>query len=316
MSLLLIMLSLLSQDSLRPTTPENSVLVLKQSHKKNTETPHQQYLQLLEGFEEGVSQLPRNWNVDVVDIYDENFLATAKPENYRLVVCLGTLPAKLALSKYAQIPMIYSMVLNPSRYELENLSPTKTRGIQGGILARIAPKDYLNNIVRVHPDARTIGMLYSNEVFADYADDIVHEGKKRGILVTCKVVKSNRELIPKFNELLDQKVDLFLMLPDTEIFSKAYEFIFMETMRRNIPVMGPSSNYVKAGALWGVVLSPYDIGLQTAQMMRKALLGKPLSIEYPLRNKLTFNYIVAKKLSINFPDTLVESSKSAGRLVE
>jgi len=297
-------------------SPENTILVLKQSSRKTSTQPHQQYVDLLRGFRAGLQEKSNKWHLEIVDVFDAAALAALDPDQFRFLVCLGTRPARLGQARFGEIPQIYSMVLNPSRHGLLELSSDKNQGIQGGIKARVAPVDYMEYLQKVHPQARTIGMLYANDVFASYAREIQVEAARRGLSVICPVVDNNRELVPKFELLLDQNIDLFLMLPDTEIFGKAYEFIFRRSMARKVPVMGPSVTYVNAGALWGVVLSPYDIGLQTAEMMEKALQGQRLSIEYPRQNKLTFNHLVAEKLEITFPEALVGPTGHKGRVVD
>ncbi len=299
-------------------SPQNErILVLKQSAGRDPETPSQQYQELLEGLERGLrSPTLINRKIDIVDIYEEPAMNLARLRRYRLVVALGTRPAQVARERFPESPLIFSMVLNPGRQGLDQLSNTTDQGIQGGIQARVAPIDYISQIRRVHPGARTVGMLYASPDFKSYAQAVIEEGRKQGLRIICDTLKSNRELIPKFKALIEEPIDLFLMLPDTAIYAKAHEYLFLEALRHKLPVMGPSINYVKAGALWGVVLSPYDIGLQTARLMEKALADERLSIEYPNRSKLTFNQVVAGKLGVSFPNDVVEKAKSEGRVVE
>lgn len=302
----------------RADNPQNErILVLKQAAGRDPETPSQQYQELLEGLERGLrSPTLQSRKIDIVDIFEEGAMNLARLRRYRLVVALGTRPAQVARDRFPESPMIFSMVLNPGRQGLDQLSTTTNQGIQGGIQARISPVDYISQIRRVHPGARTVGTLYASTDFKAYAMAIVEEGRRQGLRILCVDIKSNRELIPKFKGLLEENIDLFLMLPDTAIYAKAHEYLFLEGLRHKLPVMGPSINYVKAGALWGVILSPYDIGLQTARMMEKALAEERLSIEYPNRFKLTFNHVVAGKLGVAFPLDVVEKAKSEGRVVE
>ncbi len=300
------------------TEAQSSVLVIKQTFKNNDPSQESvQYRELQEGFKAGLKRHNLNTQIQVVDIDDEEELARVKanPDKYKLVVGLGTIPALYAKEHFDNAQILYSMVLNPNRHQME-MGPRMKDNIVGGIRARLRPMDYIKSIKAIHPDVKTVGLVYQSDFFKEYVEEIMKSGNSQGIKFVFAKINNKREFAANFKRVLQEGIDLFLMLPDTNLFERTYQQIYLKTVKQGIPCVGPSYEYVKAGALWGVVISPYDIGERTAEMLKEVLQGSQITVEYPRTSTLVLNEKIAKKLNFTFPEQPFLDAKTQGNVVD
>lgn len=114
-------------------------------------------------------------------------------------------------------------------------------------------------IKEVVPDARHVGILISPSD-EDSIDVLTKIAQKTGLVIHPELVVNDDEIGRKLSQLLD-KIDVLLAQPDIKIHNrKTVSKILLSSYRKNIPVIGFSSAFVKAGALAAVFSSPEDIG--------------------------------------------------------
>lgn len=151
------------------------------------------------------------------------------------------------------------------------------------------------------PDARNVGVFYSaqppelpgmRKLFAD-AGMRLHE----------------REFVPgnTLNVVLESVLDVsevLMVMPDAVVYNPGtIRNILLTAYRRQIPLIGISQAYVKAGALCAVFSTPEHIAGQAAGIIRRhAETGRLPAAQYPSEFEVSVNMQVARSLDLRIKD--------------
>jgi len=117
---------------------------------------------------------------------------------------------------------------------------------------------------------------------------------KRNVAETAQAILSN--------------CDIFLALPDAEaINGQSARFILLASYRRNIPVVGFSSSFVKAGAAVALVSSPAQIGREAARLIQDLGWGrKPPGPRASSDFEVLVNSSVSRSLGLDLAQSELE----------
>ncbi|MGH9750938.1 MAG: ABC transporter substrate-binding protein [Candidatus Polarisedimenticolia bacterium] len=158
----------------------------------------------------------------------------------------------------------------------------------------------------IAPRVRTVGALYEkrNRALATRAEAAAREQGLR--LVRAEIVSVQE--IPAALEELMGKVDALWALPDATVFSQETSaHIILQTLRRRLPFMGFSDNFVKAGSLLSLYADFEDIGLQAGGIAREILAGRRPpggGLVPPRRSLLAVNLRVADVIGLPVPPAI------------
>lgn len=112
-------------------------------------------------------------------------------------------------------------------------------------------------------------------------------------------------------------VDGLWMVADSVVFTPSNtEYILLYTLKANLPFMGVSEQFVKAGALCGLSLDYDAIAGQTIRQIAEILRGTnpaDLPIEFPSRKALVLNLKTAGMVGVRFPP---EAIRKAGMIYQ
>lgn len=228
-------------------------------------------------------------------------------ESPDIILTLGTKASKLAKERIRNIPIVFSVVLNPRTVTGSNIT---------GVSMNISPGVKLENAWRIIPNMKRVGFIHSPDL-----DSLSGEISKACAMLGIEVVKmritSEKEL-PGAVKKIFRQIDCFLMVPDSRIYSpKSVEYLLLESLRQNFPVIGLSSFYTKAGALISFECDYEDLGVQAGEIALRILNGeKPASIQPPTPRKTMFslNLLTAKRLRLEISDEVVrEASEVFGK---
>ncbi|MEA2005498.1 MAG: ABC transporter substrate-binding protein [Acidobacteriota bacterium] len=218
-----------------------------------------------------------------------------------LVLTLGTPATKIAQEVVKDIPVVFTMVLDPKGGKI--LPP--------GVSMDIPPEIKLKIIKRVLPGAKRIGLIYSANSTPDYKE-ILQISRQFGIQIIGEEINS-REEFPDLLKHLWMQIDCFLMIPDSKIyFLESVEYLLIEGLRRKIPIIGLSSSYTRAGALISFDCNYEDLGEQAAEIALKILAGENLvKTQFIPPRKISFslNMLAAEKLEIEVPSEIIKAAK-------
>jgi putative ABC transport system substrate-binding protein len=202
------------------------------------------------------------------------------------------------------IPVVYSMI--------PNFPPTSSLGKNvSGVNMNIPPEKYLSAMVELFPSARRIGLVYGPGNMEPFVQEAARVAESKGIsLVMKKAFKPGDA--PSLIEGMKDKIDVFWMLPDMTVVSQeAVNFLLLFSFQNRVPVFTFSSKYVEMGAVAGLNMTPFDMGVQAGEMMKRLINEK--GARSPIRTDarkvvLLINHKVAKKMGIKIRE---EASRRA-----
>ena len=179
---------------------------------------------------------------------------TIKANNPQLMMTVGTRATEIAIQEMQNIPIIYSMVLNPEE------SGFVTNGTAGISLNMPASKVY-EITQRVFPNVKTIGIIHKSSESKIFIKNSKKEANKLGFKLINFPIDSEKELRTALKQL-SERADVLWMVPTSSYTPQAAKEILLYTLREGIPVIGLSPRFVKAGALFSLSCDYRDIGHQ------------------------------------------------------
>jgi putative ABC transport system substrate-binding protein len=193
------------------------------------------------------------------------------------------------------------MIFNASEYTNQNVS---------GVLLEIPAAMKIAGIKKIFPNVQTIGLLYSPNSAATYAD-VSAECEKQGLTLKAKPVNSEAEFADTLNSVLPGS-DCFLVIMDTKVyFSQTVRLLLLQSIKMKVPVVGLSSFFTKAGAAISFDSDYKDLGRQAGEIAEKILSGKKASEikpVYPRKYRYTLNLTTAEKIGITFPQSVIKDA--------
>ncbi|MFH0778569.1 MAG: ABC transporter substrate-binding protein [Candidatus Eisenbacteria bacterium] len=224
-----------------------------------------------------------------------------------ILVAFGSRAAKLAAGRAKDIPVISCGIVNPQ--EVSGSDRT-------GVSMEIPLETKLLGIKKMLGGAKRIGLLYSPETRTTYRE-LSRKCDERGFSLVAREVSSNAELSTALDEIAG-KIDCFVMISDTRIYSAvSVKHLFRRSFEDGFPVVGLSSVYTRAGALFSFDCDYEELGRQAARIALRILAGeKPgdIPVSGPRRTRLSINLLAAERMGIHVPPwVLKEASEVFGR---
>jgi putative ABC transport system substrate-binding protein len=217
-----------------------------------------------------------------------------------LVVAVGLKAALAAKSEIVDTPVVYMMILDPQKHQLNGANMT-------GTLLEIPVDRQLKLLHTFLPTTHKLGILYdpskSNPKIKDVESQaIANEYRLQGFPVT-----SEKEVPQQLRALLSSVEALWLMPDSTVLTDESIRFILESALAQHVPVIGFSPEFTRLGALLSFSVNYGEIGRETGVLAKRILDGerilplKPLPVE---RLKVTVNLKTARFLGITFPKEL------------
>ena len=151
------------------------------------------------------------------------------------------------------------------------------------------------------PATQNVGVLYAAP--QPELQNLRHVLAGRSILLHEQRVDKSQSLSDALESVLNVSEVLFV-LPDSGIYNAGtIRNILLTAYRKQVPLMGISQFYVKAGALCAVFTTPEQFAEQTAGLIgRYAESGKLPEAQYPAKFDVSVNKQVARSLEIHIQD--------------
>jgi hypothetical protein len=145
------------------------------------------------------------------------------------------------------------------------------------------------------PSVGTVGILVGGES-QGHATFLQKAATERGMRLLVSQVGEGG-LSPALQSLLPD-VDVLLAVPDLTIFNgQTAASILTAAYRRQVPLIGFSPAYTKAGALLALYSTPTQVGRRGGQLLRQALSGQSLpQPQWPREFVVSTNRDVARSL--------------------
>ncbi|MDP2821841.1 MAG: ABC transporter substrate binding protein [Sulfuritalea sp.] len=144
---------------------------------------------------------------------------------------------------------------------------------------------------------RKVGILVGVES-KGHISALEKAAKERGMELVVSLMGQGG-LFPALQSLLPD-VEVLLALPDPAVFnSQTAGNILTAAYRRQVPLVGFSPAYVKAGALLALYSTPTQVGARGGELLRQALPGKSLlPPQWPREFTVAANQDVARSLGL------------------
>jgi len=217
------------------------------------------------------------------------------------IFAVGSQAAELARKEFPDVPLVFSMILNPEPYLGQNTT---------GIAMKIHPRDQLQAFQKILPRIRKIGVVYDPGQNRSTIAEAQVAARELGLTLLEKRVSHPREIANALKDLM-YLVDALWMIPDQTVVSKESFQYFLETsIERKIPLFAFSSILVKGGALLALSPNYEDMGRQAGILAQKILAGKSPQSLPPLspEGHLVLNLHTAQALDLRIPPEILKTA--------
>lgn len=257
------------------------------------------YEEILEGFAESIRL--QNATVEFVSMEDEKIRRSLEagigPGLPDLILCLDAHALEKA-ARFRNVPKIFTLIT------AANLEPWAERRDIYGVLLDIAPAAQFRILRQAFPGGKRIGALYD----PSHNRAVIEEARKAaaasGFSLQALPVASLREIPLAFDQL-EKSADLLWTLYDPTVYtSESAKYLLMQSLQRQIPAVGFSPHFAKAGALLALYGDYHDMGRQAALQawaVRNGAEGGGVRWVRPRTVRIAVNEKVGRFLGVAFP---------------
>lgn len=217
-----------------------------------------------------------------------------------LIFCLGAKAsyiAKVWTADRPDIPVIFAMVLNPEKYELNS-----GQSNIAGIATEVDPGAQFANLSLFFPKIRNIGLIYSPE----HSSQLIEHAEKTTALLGMKLITSPITSPNEFRKAylsIREKIDAFWVIADPVVYRvRNMAWLEKRCIEDQLICMGPSENIAKLGLVLSVNPDLSSIGSQAVSMtndiLRYGNTPNTLGIQPPLGTVVTLNMKTVRKLDL------------------
>ncbi len=214
-----------------------------------------------------------------------------------LVFAVGLKAAKAAQLEIVDIPVVYSMVLDPGKYGLNTQNMT-------GILLEVPIDRQMTTIRALLPELKHIGTLYDPSKTAPLIEESKRLLKSNSVDLISTQVTSERDVPSALRSLLPSVGALWLVPDSTVLTDESLRFILNTALEERVPVIGFSREFARSGAFLCLSVNYGDIGRQAGQLARRIIDGQvsmPMKPLHPDRIEMSINLKTARFLGIEIP---------------
>jgi len=234
---------------------------------------------------------------------------TIKSKNPSLIFTVGTTAALFAKQNLNDAPIVFSMVLNPVENGVAQSMANPGNNLTG-VSLDIPPALQFQKLMEILPKATRIGVIY-NAKEQEWIKEIQEAAKKNGLLLIAKPVNAQSDVPASIDEITKEADCLWAQVDPMIFNAQSSQYILLTLLRKKIPMMAFSAQYVKAGALLALECDYADIGRQSADMAVKILkqgVFNSMAMAFPEKVRLVINKKIAAMLGIDIPQNLLNEA--------
>jgi putative ABC transport system substrate-binding protein len=222
----------------------------------------------------------------------------------RLIFTVGTLATDAAMKEAGDVPIVACLVL---RAELLKHADNAT-----GVGLEFPVETQITWMQKMLPRARTIGVLYSPSENQARVNEAAETAKRTGRRLVAEAVRSPQDIPAALNNLA-RRADALWVIPDGIVLSPLIaKNILLFSFRNNIPVIGPSTPWVKAGALYALDWDYADLGAQCGELANRIIEGTAVSAlapGSPRKVRYAVNMTTARQMKVRLDDSIVRGAR-------
>ena len=262
------------------------------------------YQQAITGFKEVLSDKGYEVSLKIYDLQE-----SASQEIVReilllspdLVVAVGTEAGIFTKDQIKNPPIVFSMVLDPVESGLVSALENQAENMTG-VYLKIGMEEQFKKLKEMVPDLKTIGMLYDVKKMERMKQEALEVAQKLDLNLIAEAIYNPSEINRSLEYVLKNSDALWAGIDPLIYTPQSAQYIILETLRRKVPFMAFSSNYVQAGAFLALECDYTDIGRQTGELALSILEGqeaRTLPIQKPRITKAIFNKNTAELIGID-----------------
>jgi len=222
-----------------------------------------------------------------------------------LIFALGAKAAwfsKTATRRHPETAVVFSMVLNHQRYQLDDGQPNIA-----GISANIAPGTQLFNLSLFSPDIKRIGMIYSEAHSASALKKAQHAAGLLGITLVAQPIKRAKEF-PRAWRKISGRIEAFWVLNDPVLYTLNNIYWLKDRcLKERVICTGQSDNITRLGVLLSINPDINTVGAQASSVANDILNRKrkaaDIGITDPIGTRLTLNESTARKIGLKISES-------------
>ena len=247
---------------------------------------------------------------------ETEFLEEIRESEPDLFFTMGTEATLFAGKNLPDLPMVFTMVLNPVESGIINSSGLSKSNLTG-VSLNIPIEVQFSKLREVIPGIKRIGMIYDAQKKLGMKNEAEAAAKRLGLQLVPKPVYSQREVLGALDEVTREADCLWAGVDALVHNPQSAENIILATLRKKLPFMVFSSHYVKAGALLALECDYYDIGRQSARIADKILNGREagsIPVESPRKQRLVINERIIEVISLDISRRYLAESEEVIRV--
>jgi ABC-type uncharacterized transport system substrate-binding protein len=186
-------------------------------------------------------------------------------ESTNLVVAIGVDAANTAIQTADPGTPILCVLIPKVAFEALTSGKKENRKITA-IFLDTPPGRQLELIRQLLPQAKRVGAVLGN-LSVKEKESLRIAVRDKGLFLQAELAQRDTELYAVLKSVLAE-ADVFLAVPDPVVINAATaQNVLITAFKGQVPVIGYSANYVKAGALAAVFSTPLQIGQEAGQMI-------------------------------------------------
>ena len=197
----------------------------------------------------------------------------------RVVVALGQRACQAVSARNAVVPLLCTLIPRASFQTIVTTSGRKTSNQFSAVYLSQPLARQLTLLRLALPKAQKVGVLWSAGS-ASQLEVLRGLAQEQGLqLVDAQVDADPASLFPALRDVLGS-ADVLLALPDASVYNThTLQNILLACLRAGIPMQAFAANYVQAGALLALYVTPEQEGRRAALAVRDVLTGRSLPSE-------------------------------------
>ena len=259
------------------------------------------YNKVIAGFEQGCS----GKNISIEKIYDlkgdiedgKKVIQSIKSNKQKsgLIFAVGIHAAVLSKAQFTNIPIIFCMVINHERFNLQGANITC-------ISTEVSAEDQFAYLKELLGTVKNLGVIYDPLKNRNIISKAILVARKFKINLIKAEITFNKEVTFALKKIV-KKIDVLWIIPDSTVITISSLYAILEiALKHRLPTFCYSGIIVKEGAMTSISPDYSDIGIKAA-WMAQTLLNSPtvtsLGIKQPDKLKSYLNIQTANKIGID-----------------
>lgn len=266
------------------------------------------YREALKGFRRSISQHGADAVVEEFDLQHDAMkiaaaLEKARHERNRLVLTLGTPATELAETEGKTLPLVACLVLNTDVLAKGSNST--------GVLLQVSLKQQFDWMQRLLRPGAKIAVLYNPRENQGRVDEAERIARDAGFELV-PVLVATPQMLPTALDDAVSRSDALWVIPDSLVVSpETAKTLLLASFRSHVPMIGLSSAWVKAGALFALDWDYEDVGAQCGEVAMQVLAGTRPGSLAPVNARHTtyaLNLRTAREMRVGLSDSLIGSA--------